>query len=97
MQTFNEWMSVRQMNEPLTAPGTFQFSGTYDLEAMPSLIENSKKISVEEARKLVPAQYENQFSGMQELKAGTAVGEENKELLWICNESGLVYIFEKSA
>lgn len=96
MQNFNEWMSIRQMNEPMVAPGTFQFSGTYELEKLPNLVEDSQKIDVVEAKKLVPAQYENQFGGMQDLIAGKAITEDNKEILWICNEQGTVYMFEKS-
>lgn len=95
MQSFNEWMSIRNINEPLTTPGSFQFSGTYDADVIPDLIENSDSISMEEALKLVPSQYEQQFGGEQECKAGKAITEENKECLWVCNQSGVVYIFEK--
>lgn len=96
MQKFNEWMSVRQMNEPMSVPGSYQFSGTFDLENLPSLVEDSQKIDIDEARKLIPSQYENQFGGMQELLAGKAITEENKEILWISNDQGVVYMFEKN-
>lgn len=96
MQKFNEWMSVRQMNEPTSVPGSYQFSGTYDFEKLPNLIDDSQKIDIAEARKLIPAQYENQFGGMQELVAGKAMTEDNKEVLWISNDQGVVYMFEKN-
>jgi hypothetical protein len=95
MKLFNEWMSIRQMNEPMTAPGTYQFSGTYELEKLNGLVEESEKLDIVEARKLVPAQYENQFGGMQDLIAGKALTQDEKEIVWICNESGVVFVFEK--
>ena len=96
MKLFTEWMSIRQMNEPLTAPGSFQFSGTYEKETIPNLIESSKKINLESALKLIPDQYKGQFGGMSECEAGKGITEENKEIIWVCNESGTVYIFEKT-
>jgi hypothetical protein len=96
MKLFTEWMSIRQMNEPLTAPGTYQFSGTYEKETIPNLIENSKRVKLESALKFIPDQYKGQFGGMSECQAGKGITEENKEILWVCNESGTVYIFEKT-
>jgi len=95
MKLFTEWMSIRQMNEPLAAEGSYQFSGTYDSEAIPDLIQNSELIAIEEAKKLVPAQYEQQFGGEGEYKAGKALNENDKEIVWVCNPSGTVYLFEK--
>ena len=56
MKLFNEWMSIRQMNEPLTAPGSYQFSGTYEKELIPNLLESSKRIKMESALAKIPDQ-----------------------------------------
>ena len=96
MKLFTEWMSIRQMNEPLTAPGSYQFSGTYEKDTIPNLIESSKRIKLESALEKIPDQYKGQFGGMSECMAGKGITEENKEIIWVCNESGTVYIFEKT-
>ena len=95
MQNFNEWMSIRQMNEPLTTPGSYQFSGTYDLEALPELVNNSESLTIDEAMKLVPAQYQQQFTGDDNYQAGKVYTEEDKECVWVSNSAGTVYLFEK--
>jgi hypothetical protein len=95
MQNFNEWMSIRQMNEPLAPEGSYQFSGTYDSETIPDLIDNSEIISIDEAKKLIPSQYEQQFTGEGDYQAGKALNENDKEIVWVCNEAGTVYLFEK--
>jgi len=95
MQNFNEWMSIRQMNEPLAVEGSYQFSGTYDSEVIPDLIENSELMSVDEAKKLVPSQYEQQFGSEADYTAGKALNENDKEVIWISNAFGTVYLFEK--
>jgi hypothetical protein len=96
MKLFTEWMSIRQMNEPLTAPGSYQFSGTYNVEQIPDLVENSQKLELNDALKLIPDQYNGQFAGMSECQAGKGVTSDEQEVVWVCNEAGTVYIFAKT-
>jgi hypothetical protein len=63
---------------------------------MPNLVEDSQKLEIDEVKKLVPTQYHNQFGGMQDIIAGKAITEENKEIVWVCNENGVVYLFAKN-
>ena len=96
MQSFNEWMSFRQSNETEPVLGSYQFSGTFELDSMPNLVESSTPLDVEEAKKMIPSNFEAQFGGMEEFKAGQGLTEDNKEVLWICNSQGTVYLFEKN-
>jgi hypothetical protein len=96
MKLFREWMSIRQMNEPLTPSGSYQFSGTYNLEQMPDLIENSEKLELADALKMIPEQYNGQFGGMSDCQAGKGTTADDQEIVWVCNESGTVYIFAKT-
>ena len=96
MKLFSEWMSIRQINEPLTPSGSYQFSGTYNLDQMPDLIENSEKLELADALKMIPEQYNGQFGGMSECQAGKGVTADEQEVVWVANEAGTVYIFAKT-
>jgi hypothetical protein len=96
MKLFSEWMSIRQINEPLTPSGSYQFSGTYNLEQMPDLIENSEALALADALKMIPEQYNGQFGGMSECQAGKGVTSDDLEVVWVVNETGTVYLFAKT-
>jgi hypothetical protein len=96
MKLFTEWMSIRQMNEPLNPTGSYQFSGTYNIEQIPDLVENSTKLTLDEAMKFIPEQYNQQFTGMIECHAGKGMTSDNMDVVWVCNDSGTVYMFAKT-
>lgn len=94
MRKFNEWMSFRQtVEETLDSYG---FIGTYNSENLSNLEENSERIEVESAIKLIPQSYRGQFQTCETVSAGKSRNESNAEIVWISNnDQGITYIFEK--
>jgi len=60
------------------------------------LIENSEKLELADALKMIPEQYNGQFGGMSDCQAGKGTTADDQEIVWVCNESGTVYIFAKT-
>ena len=95
MQRFNEWMSCRQSVD--TPDSEFQFIGTYDIETIPNLKENSHPLELQAAFELIPEMWKNQFPNVGTVLAGKTINEENKEILWISiPEQSTTYLFQKN-
>jgi len=96
MQRFNEWMSFRQTVE--TGSSNYEFIGTYDIESIPELKENSDPIELEDAFSLIPEQWKSQFPNVGTVIAGKTMNENQKEIIWISvPEQSTAYLFEKNS
>ena len=94
MQKFNEWMSFRQTVE--SNEENFQFIGTYDIESIPNLKENSTPLELDYAFSLIPEMWKNQFPNIGTVLAGKTLDENQKEIVWISiPEQSTTYLFEK--
>jgi hypothetical protein len=94
MQNFNEWMSFRQTVE--SNEENFQFIGTYDIENIPNLKENSTPLELDYAFSLIPEMWKNQFPNIGTVLAGKTLDENQKEIVWISiPEQSTAYLFEK--
>lgn len=95
MKKFNEWMSFKQTVN--TETSNYEFVGTYDLESIPDLKENSDPIELEDAFNLIPEQWKSQFPNVGTVIAGKTMNENQKEVIWISMpEQNTTYIFEKN-
>lgn len=95
MKNFNEWMSFRQNVD--TNDADYQFIGTYDIDAIPDLKENSDPIELEHAFELIPEQWRTKFPNVGTVVAGKTMNEDQKEIIWISiPEQSTAYLFEKN-
>lgn len=91
---FLEWMTFRQTVD--VESSNYEFIGTYNSESFPKIEETSFRMEIEDALQLIPTNYRNQFSNLEIIKAGKILNNDNKEVIWINNESqNLTFLFEK--
>lgn len=95
MQTFNEWMSFRQTVE--TPDSDYQFIGTYDMETIPNMKENSDPLELDAALNVLPEIWRTQFPNVGNVLAGKTTNEGNNEVIWISMpDQSTAYLFEKT-